>query len=711
MSHKENDSQSELAGALDVPGDLIGTLLEGKIRIVSLLSSSTSVCVYKAQHLSLDRVVTVKVLQSRSADETTAQRFLNESKLLSSLNTEHIVKFLSYGILPDSRPYMVLEFVEGRSLDRLLNEDGPLATPRALRIFNQICKGLAEAHAQGIVHRDVKPASVIVSGVPDDEFVKIMDFGISKAIHSGRQDLTATGLLLGSANYMSPEQCRNESVDARSDIYSFACLMFECLVGRPPMQDTTDLSVMSNQLNKRIEKIPSKHRIPGELSRLILKCLHKAPESRYKDAAELASVLEGCPSNAETSIFESRVVQLSLLSGVLALGITLSAYHFKNKPGESIKLKYSSIEKLSSPAGVGDFQSMEETENWIKQKLKQKLSIAELMKVSDDFTVCLQFRKAHGLVANLDDWKKIETLLNAIRSPQDWADGQWHLANFYVSNGDTQKLLMTLTKFERQRSVGECGKLIDHCIEESKRENKNESRSALVAHFSQYAHEKKRSREIANSAYQKASLLLDSGKTLEAEKFIREMKKSLDDAATDLDFNEPEYARYCELLNRRARFLETLSIIKKILPEGYEQKLDEPIICLRLDEAAAHLGLGHAQKAATMCKDLLNKTLQSSQKFYLVDSVELQLLKSYQAEGKEDLLVPELKNYLDIVRKARPETFLDSLAYLNKNFLQQQKIFDASVVFSPLIKQASSKRVKDAIESEYQIYRKAKATD
>jgi serine/threonine protein kinase len=602
---------------------------------------------------------------------------------------------------------MILEFVEGRTLKRLLEEEGPLAAPRALKIFNQICKGLAEAHSHKIVHRDIKPGNVMISSVSNYELVKLLDFGISKSIDSERQDLTKTGIALGSVNYMSPEQCRNENIDARSDIYSFGCLMYECLVGLPPMEDASDFLIMSNHLNKRVEKVPALSPVSTELSNLILRCLEKEAGKRYQDATQLLSVLEKCPTEVKKNISRTPLI-LSLTGAFLLIGIiiaTLYVSNFNSKPSTSVRINYSAS-KRKSPQGVRDTRSLIETEDWIKQKLQQKLSTAEMCKLCDEYRECLKFRQEHGLESQVAAWKEIESQLNTVKDPQQWADGQWHESFWYVTQDDAAKLIQLLKNFERKRSTTESGRLINQCIENCKLENRYELRKTLVEHFAKFAEEKAGHRDEANSAYQKASLLIDAGETEEADRTIVKMKKAIDNGVADLDFNLAEYAKYCELLNRRGRYLETLGIVQKCLPREGEQNIDEASIRLRMYQAGAHLGLRHAQKSASILKNILYQTLEQDKNDPTSNEIELQLLRTYDAEGKKDLIATELKTYLSYIQKNCPYRFSSSLAILNQAFLQKQNSFDGGQVFKLLIKQSDSSEMKNSIDTEYQSYLK-----
>jgi len=283
------NESSPLASPTD---PLIGRQIDGRYLIISLLGSGASGRVYKAKHILLDGFVAIKLLSaSLLPSESDVQRFQKEAAVLNSLLHPNIVKFLAFGNADKLGHYMVLEFIEGETLAARLQRCRIFSTEQASAIFLDICSALEFAHSHGVLHRDLKPANIIL--VSDAEVhAKLLDFGIFKDMGSHSQNLTKTGTLLGSANYMSPEQCRSEKLDLRSDIYSMGCVMYETLAGTAPMHDDNELVVMQNHLNKQIKDVPAKHGISRELQRVILCCLEKNKEQRFASAAELKSALK-----------------------------------------------------------------------------------------------------------------------------------------------------------------------------------------------------------------------------------------------------------------------------------------------------------------------------------------------------------------------------------------------------------------------------------
>lgn len=428
--------------------ELIGTTLDGKIELLSLLGSGASGVVYKAHHSSLDTMVAVKVLNSAKENEPSAkQRFVNEALLLSRLRNEHIVNFYAYGILPDGRNYMVLEFLEGKTLQKLLLENQVIPHSQALNIFKQICSGLAYAHANDVIHRDIKPANIMVCDVSNSPQAKILDFGIFKAINSDNQNLTKTGVALGSVNYMSPEQCKNEDLDARCDLYSFGCLMYECLVGQPPMQDASDFLILSNHVNKQITNIPAKNGISKQLSNLILKCLEKDKSKRFKDASDLLEALNGClDAEGKPAVNSShfRSNSAALWMAALLLCSIISSYFYashnkgENKTEDTISLDF--VER-KRPAAITTLETLYEAENWLKKRLKRRLQAFDLTTAAVVYGDCFAYRLHHHLPQVPGLWETIEPPLSAdnLEGSSEWMLRHRQLALLYVMRAEKDK--------------------------------------------------------------------------------------------------------------------------------------------------------------------------------------------------------------------------------------------------------------------------------
>ncbi|MBZ0184727.1 MAG: serine/threonine-protein kinase, partial [Candidatus Obscuribacterales bacterium] len=267
----------------------------GHYEILAKIGSGGMSTVYKARHVLLDKVVAIKcILPKLIHDKQTARRFQQEAKAATELNHENICLVKEFEIHEDNRAYLIMEFVDGRSLADLIASEGKLSVERVLSIMSQLCQGLTHAHSKGVIHRDIKPGNIVL--IVDEEgreTVKIVDFGIAKLLREDQAgpDLTQTGEVFGTPNYMSPEQCLGRKVDLRSDIYSLGCLMYEMISGAPPFRAESSIEVILKHVNERPELKCSK-----DLAAIIEKCLEKSNDRRYSSGAELLEDIEAVQS-------------------------------------------------------------------------------------------------------------------------------------------------------------------------------------------------------------------------------------------------------------------------------------------------------------------------------------------------------------------------------------------------------------------------------
>jgi len=267
---------------------MIGRVIKDTYRIYDAVGQSSTSTVYLAKDLERNQVVALKVIRPELAGEGQfARRFRREAELLSRLDSSHAVKVLDYG-RDEGVDFIVLEYVEGRTLLQILSEDGMLEVERALSLARQIAQGLAHADEAGIVHRDIRPANIMVE---PSGLVKIMDFGIARGADLSR--LTATGVL-GSPHYLSPEQAEGREVDIRSDIYSLGITLFEMLTGRPPYEANHAVNIILKHLQEPVPLLREfEEEIPGEVEELVKRCLAKDPEERFQTPVELIEAIDG----------------------------------------------------------------------------------------------------------------------------------------------------------------------------------------------------------------------------------------------------------------------------------------------------------------------------------------------------------------------------------------------------------------------------------
>ncbi|HEY9786530.1 MAG TPA: serine/threonine-protein kinase [Candidatus Obscuribacterales bacterium] len=281
-------------------GELIGKVIDDKYEVVSLLGLGGMGAVYMARHKDINRVVALKVLLKHLVAEKRAkERFRQEAKAAGSLHHANLIAVHDFGFINDEQPFLVMDYLDGESLEDILESSGALSAVRFLNIFVQVCKGLSHAHGLGLIHRDLKPSNVmIVKGEENEDIVKVVDFGIAKVLPQGDekgQKLTKTGHVFGSPLYMSPEQCLGKPLDARSDIYSLGCLMYECLAGKPPLSGETTMSTLLKHINDLPDPLGKKEgadEVPAEIEKFIFKCLDKDPNKRFASTQEMASELK-----------------------------------------------------------------------------------------------------------------------------------------------------------------------------------------------------------------------------------------------------------------------------------------------------------------------------------------------------------------------------------------------------------------------------------
>lgn len=279
---------------------LLNTLFAEKYEIISLLGEGGMSRVYKARHTFMERIVAVKLLhESATSDVTAKARFQQEAKAASALSHHNVVTVYDFGLTPGGRAFIIMDCLEGDSLSDILEHSGSLQVEGALEIFTQGCEGLEHAHRKGIIHRDLKPSNLVIIKQDDGtDLVKLVDFGIAKLVHpaeTGKKDqhLTQTGQIFGTPAYMSPEQCNGRTLDVRSDIYSFGCLMYEALAGTPPLIGDSYIATVVKHVSEAPKPLSETAlvKVPHHLETVIMKCLEKDPGSRFGSAAELKQAL------------------------------------------------------------------------------------------------------------------------------------------------------------------------------------------------------------------------------------------------------------------------------------------------------------------------------------------------------------------------------------------------------------------------------------
>jgi len=293
--------------------------------------------IYKARHLILNKIIAIKMVHSHLVSPQAIQRFQIEGKAASSLSHPNIIAVTDFGTTQSGQPYMVMDYLTGKSLSQVLAREGHLDMKRFLKIFLQASDALAHAHAHGVVHRDIKPANImLVPGEHAQEEVRIMDFGLAKIVDDteyAARHLTKTGVAMGSPYYMSPEQAKGTKVDHRSDLYSLGCTMYETLTGSPPFEGKTPFETMLMHLNDApasLKEASLGTDFDPRIEKIVAQLLEKGLDFRYQSMDELHADLliveadeswADVPNSSRRQIFRGALICVAVVGALLFAAI------------------------------------------------------------------------------------------------------------------------------------------------------------------------------------------------------------------------------------------------------------------------------------------------------------------------------------------------------------------------------------------------------
>ena len=289
---------------------LIGKSLAGKYRLEEHLGSGGMCDVYRATHEAMGKQVAVKLLNpALAADATIAQRFEQEAMAASRIHHPHAINVMDYGIAEGNTPFIVMEFIRGVTLGEMLRKEGALSVERAANILRQAAGALVAAHSVGVVHRDIKPDNIIIAEYDGSDWVEVVDFGVAKVLEdvNRRGNLTGANIIVGTPRYMSPEQCEEKPVDARSDIYSLAVVLYEMLSGEAPFKGDSSTRLLMAHASEPPEPLRNKRPdLSPELEAVVMNALEKDPARRPQSADEFAALFQeaaglGQPAHSGTS--------------------------------------------------------------------------------------------------------------------------------------------------------------------------------------------------------------------------------------------------------------------------------------------------------------------------------------------------------------------------------------------------------------------------
>lgn len=299
------------------PDPLVGRVINDRYRIVSTIARGGMGKVYRAEQQPLGRLVALKVLNPSYTGENDPEfhkRFFLEASIASKLTHPNTVTIFDYGKTDDDIYYIAMELLEGRTLHRALRDEGPFEPERAMHIGRQICRSLREAHGLGVIHRDLKPANVyLVQHGDESDFVKVLDFGLVKNVEDKGEELTQTGLFMGSPKYMSPEQIRGDQVDARVDVYALGVIMYEMLTGKVPFDRPNSVNILMAHIQEEVPPMSVHNenvRVPQALEAVVRKCMAKSKEERYASMDEVLAALKSCSGSHITLSGEQSIDSL-----------------------------------------------------------------------------------------------------------------------------------------------------------------------------------------------------------------------------------------------------------------------------------------------------------------------------------------------------------------------------------------------------------------
>jgi serine/threonine-protein kinase len=342
------------------PATLVGQVVAGRYHVLRKLGEGGMGEVYLAQHVKLRRLQALKVMRSEmSRDPDAASRFNREASNAAEIDHANVARVYDFGETPEGLVYLSMEYVDGISLSALLKSQGALPPAVAASLAMQIADGLAAAHQLKVVHRDLKPDNLLVVGDPDGpRTVKIVDFGIAKAMESEAQKVTRTGFVIGTPAYMSPEQLLGGAVDGRSDLYSLGCVLYEMLTGAPPFEGPSREAMVNRRLIDPPPR-PSKaaQQVPRALDAVVSRAMARAVEDRYQTAAELRDdlrrAIEGQSSSRAPTRTPLLVAAAVVAAGTAAWGASrLSGDALRGGPRDGATVQQAQETGTASGAGT-----------------------------------------------------------------------------------------------------------------------------------------------------------------------------------------------------------------------------------------------------------------------------------------------------------------------------------------------------------------------
>jgi serine/threonine protein kinase len=301
-------ASAALSKGTATPDPLIGRVISGRFKVTALIARGGMGKVYRAEQAPLGRICAIKVLNPSYAGEHDPEfhkRFFLEASVASKLTHPNTVTIFDYGRTEDDVYYMAMEYLEGHTLHRAIRDAGYLPEERVVHIARQICRALREAHSVGVIHRDLKPANIfLVEHGDETDFVKVLDFGLVKNVADKGEDLTQTGMFMGSPKYMAPEQIRGDRVDARTDIYALGIILYEMLTGKVPFDRPSSVNILMAHVHEDpppLREMNPQISVSAAAEETVAGCMAKNPDRRLRSMDEVLVALKRIGEAATTA--------------------------------------------------------------------------------------------------------------------------------------------------------------------------------------------------------------------------------------------------------------------------------------------------------------------------------------------------------------------------------------------------------------------------
>lgn len=272
----------------------LGEIVAGRYRLDAVVGAGAMGCVFKAEHVNMGKTVALKMLSMAHPDEDALRRFRLEAKLASQLSHPNIVAITDFDVDHKNRPFIVMDYLRGQSLERVLRDQQVMPVERLVPVITQVCRALHYAHKSGLVHRDIKPSNLmLVERGGERDVPMVVDFGLVD-VALDNEETKASAKTVGSPKYMSPEQCKGMKADARSDVYSLGCVMYKCLTGVVPFDGESVRGIFEQHVldePKSFSEVDVLNKTPSSVEAVVMKALRKQPGERQQDMEALAQEL------------------------------------------------------------------------------------------------------------------------------------------------------------------------------------------------------------------------------------------------------------------------------------------------------------------------------------------------------------------------------------------------------------------------------------